>query len=93
MARLTPVWGTHSIGTNTATTKRALQSIYEAQTKRFVDRGHSLDLDWRDFMVEQGLTGRSVLVCKHRFGKFLVVHSTVVTVSALQWMVPLLAVT
>jgi hypothetical protein len=44
-----------SIGSNTTATRRALQIIYERQTQRFMHTGHSLDVDWLDIMVEQGL--------------------------------------
>ena len=45
----------HSIGSNTRATRHALQIIYEEQTRRFMHTGHSLDVNWTDVMVEQGL--------------------------------------
>jgi hypothetical protein len=44
-----------SIGSNTTATRHALQIVYERQTQRFMHTGHSLDVDWLDIMVEQGL--------------------------------------
>ena len=44
-----------SIGSNTTATRHALQIVYERQTQRFMNTGHSLDVNWADVMVEQGL--------------------------------------
>ena len=44
-----------SIGSNTTATRHALQIIYEQQNSRFMHTGHSLDVNWGDVMVEQGL--------------------------------------
>jgi len=44
-----------SIGSNTTATRHALQVVYERQTQRFMHTGHSLDVNWSDVMVEQGL--------------------------------------
>jgi Fungal specific transcription factor domain len=44
-----------SIGSNTTATRQALQIIYEQQTERFMHTGQSLDVDWSDVMLEQGL--------------------------------------
>jgi hypothetical protein len=44
-----------SIGANTIVTRRALQIVYEKQTSRFMTTGHSLDICWKDIMIEQGL--------------------------------------
>ena len=44
-----------SIGGNTFITRRALQIVYEAQTGRFMNTGHFLDVSWMNVMVEQGL--------------------------------------
>jgi Fungal specific transcription factor domain len=44
-----------SIGSNTTATRHALQIVYEQQTQRFMHTGHSLDVNWSDIMVEQGL--------------------------------------
>ena len=44
-----------SIGSNTTATRHALQIVYEQQTQRFMHTGHSLDVDWSDIMVAQGL--------------------------------------
>ena len=44
-----------SIGTNTSTTRRVLQLVYGKQTQRFMHTGHSLDVNWVEVMVEQGL--------------------------------------
>jgi hypothetical protein len=44
-----------SIGSNTTATRHALQIVYERQTQRFMHTGHSLDVNWSDIMVEQGL--------------------------------------
>ena len=44
-----------SIGSNTTATRHALQIVYEQQTQRFMHTGHSLDVNWSDVMVEQGL--------------------------------------
>lgn len=43
------------VGRNTTTTRHVLQIVYERQTQRFMNVGHSLDVDWIDIMVEQGL--------------------------------------
>jgi len=43
------------VGRNTTTTRHILQIVYERQTQRFMHQGHSLDVDWMDIMVEQGL--------------------------------------
>jgi hypothetical protein len=44
-----------SIGSNTTATRHALQIIYEQQTQRFMHTGQSLDVNWSDTMLEQGL--------------------------------------
>lgn len=44
-----------SIGSNTTATRHALQVIYEQQTQRFMHTGQSLDVNWSDIMLEQGL--------------------------------------
>ena len=44
-----------SIGSNTQATQNALGMIYERQTQAFMHTGHSLDVDWADIMVGQGL--------------------------------------
>ena len=43
------------VGRNTTTTRHILQIVYERQTQRFMSQGHSLDVDWMDIMIEQGL--------------------------------------
>jgi hypothetical protein len=43
------------IGCNTTTTRHLLQIVYGRQTQRFMKMGHSLDVDWIDVMIEQGL--------------------------------------
>lgn len=45
-----------SLGRNTLAARRALGIVYERQNERFMSHGHSLDVDWMDVMVEQGLT-------------------------------------
>ena len=44
-----------SIGSNTTATRHALQIVYERQNQRFMHTGQSLDVDWCEIMVEQGL--------------------------------------
>jgi Fungal specific transcription factor domain len=44
-----------SIGSNTTATRRTLQIVYEQQTRRFMHTGQSLDVNWNDIMLEQGL--------------------------------------
>ena len=44
-----------SVGRNTTATRHALQIVYEQQTKRFMHTGQSLDVNWSDSMLEQGL--------------------------------------
>ncbi len=44
-----------SIGSNTTATRHALQIIYEQQTQRFMHTGQSLDVNWSDSVLEQGL--------------------------------------
>jgi Fungal specific transcription factor domain len=44
-----------SIGSNTTATRHVLQIVYEQQTRRFMHTGQSLDVDWKEIMVEQGL--------------------------------------
>jgi Fungal specific transcription factor domain len=44
-----------SIGSNTTATRHALQIVYEQQTQRFMHTGQSLDVNWSDIMLEQGL--------------------------------------
>ncbi|KKY17407.1 hypothetical protein UCRPC4_g05651 [Phaeomoniella chlamydospora] len=41
-----------SIGTNTTATRQLLQTIYERQNQRFMSVGHSLDVCWKDVMLE-----------------------------------------
>lgn len=45
-----------NIGHNATATRRALEAVYEQQDQRFLNTGHSLDVDWLQIMVEQGLT-------------------------------------
>jgi hypothetical protein len=45
-----------SIGKNTATTKDALAKIYEKQNERFMNTGHSLDVDWMDIVNRENMT-------------------------------------
>lgn len=45
-----------SIGHNTRATRRALETIYDHQNQRFMHTGHSLDVDWLQIMMDQGLT-------------------------------------
>jgi Fungal specific transcription factor domain len=44
-----------SIGSNTTATRHALQIVYEQQTQRFMHTGQSLDVNWNEIMLEQGL--------------------------------------
>ena len=44
-----------SIGSNTRATRHALQIVYEQQNNRFMHTGHSLDVNWGEVMMEQGL--------------------------------------
>lgn len=44
-----------SIGRNTTVTRKALAAVYEKQNERFMNTGQSLDVDYVDVMVEQGL--------------------------------------
>lgn len=44
-----------SIGSNTTATRQALQIIYEQQNLRFMHTGQSLDVNWSDIMLEEGL--------------------------------------
>lgn len=43
------------IGSNTTSTRHVLQIVYERQTQRFMNVGHSLDVNWNAIMVEQGM--------------------------------------
>ncbi|KAL1965612.1 hypothetical protein VTN77DRAFT_5289 [Rasamsonia byssochlamydoides] len=43
------------VGRNATTTRHVLQIVYERQTQRFMTVGHSLDVDWTEAMIEQGL--------------------------------------
>lgn len=43
------------IGSNPTSTRHVLQIVYERQTQRFMNVGHSLDVNWNEIMVEQGL--------------------------------------
>lgn len=42
------------LGANTSAARRLLQTIYQRQTERFMQVGHSLDVCWMDVMAEQG---------------------------------------
>lgn len=44
-----------SIGSNTAATWHVLQIVYQRQTQRLMQTGQSLDVNWCEVMVEQGL--------------------------------------
>ncbi|KAJ5477234.1 hypothetical protein N7539_007378 [Penicillium diatomitis] len=43
------------MGRNTATTRAILQTIYERQMDSLMRMGHTLDVDWSEFMTQQGL--------------------------------------
>ena len=43
------------IGSNTTSTRHVLQVVYERQTQRFMNVGHSLDVCWKLIMIEQGM--------------------------------------
>lgn len=43
------------VGRNATTTRNVLRVVYERQTQQFMSVGHSLDVDWIDVMIEQGL--------------------------------------
>lgn len=45
-----------SLGRNTMAARRALGIVYEKQNEHFMSHGHSLDVDWMNIMIEQGLT-------------------------------------
>lgn len=45
-----------SIGRNTAATRHVLERVYEKQNNQFMTTGHSLDVDWMETMIENGLT-------------------------------------
>lgn len=44
-----------AIGRNIKATRYALETIYERQNRHFMHTGHSLDVDWLQVMLEQGL--------------------------------------
>ncbi|KAL1987628.1 hypothetical protein VTN96DRAFT_2869 [Rasamsonia emersonii] len=43
------------LGRNATTTRNLLQIVYERQTLQFMTVGHSLNVDWAEIMMEQGL--------------------------------------
>ena len=43
------------VGRNVTTTRHVLQIVCQRQTEGFMKRGHSLDVDWIEIMIEQGL--------------------------------------
>lgn len=43
------------MGRNAATTRAILQTVYERQLERLMRVGHTLDVDWADLMVKEGL--------------------------------------
>ncbi|KAJ5647573.1 hypothetical protein N7490_003945 [Penicillium lividum] len=43
------------MGRNTATSRAILQTVYERQLERLMRVGHTLDVDWADLMVQEGL--------------------------------------
>ncbi|KAJ5083818.1 transcriptional regulator family: Fungal Specific TF [Penicillium angulare] len=43
------------MGRNAATTRAILQTVYERQLERLMRVGHTLDVDWADLMVQEGL--------------------------------------
>lgn len=43
------------LGRNAATTRAILQTVYERQLERLMRVGHTLDVDWADLMVKEGL--------------------------------------
>jgi hypothetical protein len=43
------------VGRNVTTTRHVLQIVYQRQTEGFIKQGHSLDVDWVEIMIEQGL--------------------------------------
>lgn len=44
-----------AIGRNIKATRRALETIYERQNQHFMHIGHSLNVDWLQVMLEEGL--------------------------------------
>jgi hypothetical protein len=48
--------GNHEgVGRNVITTRHVLQIVYQQQTEGLIKQGHSLDVDWVEIMIEQGL--------------------------------------
>jgi len=43
------------VGQSTRATRKALEAIYERQNERFMQNGHSLDVDWPQVMAERGV--------------------------------------
>ncbi|PGG99304.1 hypothetical protein AJ79_08571 [Helicocarpus griseus UAMH5409] len=44
-----------SVGRNVTTTRHVLQIVWERQNDGYMRKGHALDVDWVEIMVEQGL--------------------------------------
>ncbi|KAK2806917.1 hypothetical protein FQN51_005717 [Onygenales sp. PD_10] len=52
---LSSIEANESVGRNVTTTRHVLQIVYQRQTEGYMQRGHSLDVDWIEIMIEQGL--------------------------------------
>ncbi|OJD27852.1 hypothetical protein ACJ73_00755 [Blastomyces percursus] len=52
---LSSMEGNESVGRNVTTTRHVLQIVYQRQTEGYMRKGHALDVDWVEIMIEQGL--------------------------------------
>ncbi|KKZ64832.1 hypothetical protein EMCG_09280 [[Emmonsia] crescens] len=52
---LSGIEGNESVGRNVTTTRHVLQIVYQRQTEGYMRKGHALDVDWVEIMIEQGL--------------------------------------
>ncbi|KAL2386352.1 hypothetical protein RJZ90_000748 [Blastomyces dermatitidis] len=52
---LSSIEGNESVGRNVTTTRHVLQIVYQRQTEGYMRKGHALDVDWVEIMIEQGL--------------------------------------
>ncbi|EEH19043.2 hypothetical protein PABG_01362 [Paracoccidioides brasiliensis Pb03] len=52
---LSSIEGNESVGRNVTTTRHVLQIVHQRQNDGYMQKGHALDVDWVEIMVEQGL--------------------------------------
>lgn len=52
---LSGIEGNESVGRNVTTTRHVLQIVFQRQTEGYMRKGHALDVDWMEIMIEQGL--------------------------------------